>query len=1517
MTLALRRWSMGANYVVLAVCVGLSCPGLAVGQPESPEGAGFSEVTSFEPRHPSEGLIPSTDADAESWLRRAVEARQRKEWKLASDTLRTVIDEYGDRIVTMDAGWHFYSATRLAREQLTSWPEEGIATYRFLYDAGARRQLEEARESYDLDALRLIARRYSMTTPGPDAIHLLATWLLDREEAGEAVALLERLQALPHCRVPSWQIFQKLALAYALQGQEDRGRDALSAMRALGTDENDALPGDWPERIGAIERFLNGRLRAGQDSSRRGHVGVRAWPQMLGPALSAGRMSGIEPAVVPKPVWADSLPGSEQADVAQIADLMAKTNRIPVWQAVSDGKRLFVTCPSGLIARDLATFDFLWQAFPRSRSRDPRVTQRRLRPGFMPGSKDSGGARGGSCVVPLTHRTLCHEYAGAVSTAFGLVFVIEQPETTGEQLLTLQGVLPPNDLAVDEFSAEPNSLRAFEADTGRAVWTKGRGGPVEDDLKSVHFFAAPVVAGTHLVVPYQQQNELYLAVLRPDGSLERKVPIGSGRPGMLPMNGVLQPTVCEGTIFIPTGAGLLVALDAFDFSLQWLSMYERVRLADNRVRHFNRASSTQAQPDEWIGSPPVIASGLVLLAAHDSDRLIACDRHTGEVRWAFARGHHRYVVAADAQRVYVAGRGIAAVDLVSGKAVWRFDAVRPTGRVALSGEHIFVPTASGLLRLKAATGERVGVTLDSGEPLGNLLAFDGSLYSVGAASIQKYPDVALSRANAREQLERRPSDADSLLRLAWMAVLEDDWEGALSFLKRADVGELGESREELVSGETLSDSGGGVAMAARIVHLRVFCMLKLAAESSSDSSVEGRLKLLEEATHLAVRPDDVVLAGLAYCDAVAEEGDAASAFARALALLMDVGDESVFLGGQLRGRASILIGERMRRLWSHLDEEQRLAALRPVGVFMGSGADSPASAGGGGGVGRWDQVVRLSDTIGFTTVGASLDLVLGRREISEGAPESAVFFLERAVRRASGSAVAMESLALLTLAYARSGGDLPVARGETGRAFPAILNSEVSLRLVRDEIVAFRGNDCQSFFDRNKVRAFCRDPVVVQVSGQVKGLHSNAKGDLRVCWSAALDREAVSRAVSLGDGPVYQPQAATVAGRIGVMAARGQVLGVGLTSGRVMWPPLSLHQNRADLPDPPIVSAEGIVFIAPGGTALVAIPAREDAKPIWRHRLPADDIRTMEVVGGELVVVDGVAGTLLVLDPLTGRIRRSLDISERGNASTTATSSPALGEADAHVAIVGDVVCRSGVKCVTAWDIHTGRKRWTLQRNGRIKDVRKLDAQHVGVCYRGHHYVVVRCDTGAIVKEIEATGMSMPPQIATLDRPNPRHLSGEKPGQSSLRLLLFAGTDEDPPEYKLLSYPLEGNGEEWSRSLGDYATASEQMLHGSPDYLTVIQYELTGWGEGDDVALDGPAIHNGRLLAFDKISGERLLRRPFVFEDGRLADQHHRSRLITDVIVTDNCIVAIAPEGYFVLGKDDSDGASPVSGGEP
>ena len=1482
------------------------------------------------------GLELPNDQDAVAWLKRASDAANEGDWKLAADTLERIIEQHGERTVSLD-GTHYYSASHLAQMQLAAWPAEGLAVYRLLHDGETNRLLAKARSEYDLDALRLIARKFPMTTRGPEAMNLLATWLLDRREAREALDVLSRLEHLPHNSAGTWEMLLKRAIAHTLSDQREQAGLALSRLRSLSRENMRDVPDDWRRQVESIQRFY-------EHTKLEGRIGdtvfVSHWEQRLGPSQHGGRMAGIDPIAADDDEWTSILPGAERLPVKKALEISRKRGRPPVWQAVSDGSRLFVTCPSGLIARDLATFDLLWQAFPKVRMRNPRVEEHRMIVNLGGVILEETNDNSPRMDLEST-RALFHEYRGDVSTAMGLVFTIEQEHPAEEQFPTFEGVLPPNSHLGDEVLAESNTLRAYEADTGRAAWFRGRGGPVSDELRNAHFCAAPVAHGSRLLVPYRVNGDLMLAVLERDGALVRTVLLGTGRASLFPMHGVLTPTIHDGTLYLQTGAGLLIALNVHDYSLRWVTRYtpaERARNMRSRGGPWWMDERFGVpQPDQWLSSPPIVAGGVLILAPHDADQLFGIDIETGVEKWSTPRGGHKYLVGADDRQVLVAGRKVTSISLADGKTRWATSRIEPTGRPLICGDVVLVPTQGGLLRYSLETGEAAGDLMATSEPLGNLFATDGALYSVGLASITKYPDPKQTRHLALARLERNPNDVDALLRLAWMETLADNWDAAHERLDRA---------ESLIASANLPGNGAiGTTgyfdqneYRLRISHQRVAALLRGAA--SADDELRGAL--LERAESAALRSSDRIEAGLAYCEFLDDIDRSAEGFSRALRLLVDVGTETLRMGPDFRVRADVLIAEFLERAWTSMSEEERTES--------GEEIERVASA--------YGARMRLSDALGFIDLGRRLDLQLAASAMESDENETGVFFLERALLRSSQPAARLEPLLSLAVAYRFPGEELPADIGAArrvlnelaadfaeemlpthvgervglasdakvkdfveamrstfpehlnagGRVLPRVLEEASMLGLLREVIAAPASQsavrDGASFITAGTPHDLHAEVLPIHLGGEVRGLDLTAEKDDLDWWISGQKSplEDALPPVDRRDATTYD---AASFGRVMILSTPAQICAVGMASGRTMWAPLAVDTSAGPLPQPSVLCAEGIVVAAADAQTLVATHARNDATPIWRRSWGRATLRLMRVVDDRVIVIDRDATKVFVLDLRSGRLRAEYGLVAESEGLIDDRID--FQNPDAHVSLVDRVVLRSHGNRVIGRDAMSGRPVWpAIELDGLVTALYELSDGHAGVAYGANKFRLIRAATGESVSEWTAVGLAMPPLDVVLDFPSSRGALGGG------RMLMFTRTDESPPEYVLESFPLSQADLPWQRKLGPLATVSRQMMRASPEFIAAIRNSLPPMAErrrsrrGEQLDFDGQLPP--RLEIVDKTTGERFAVRPYEFSEGRLGDESapqtsalNVSRRIMDVIVLNDRVIGVAPEGFFIL----------------
>ena len=859
-------------------------------------------------------MLIDTSAPVLNLLQRADEGIARADWKLVIDSLQRVIDDpegtwVGRSDGAGDEGTLYESSRRQAVRVLASLPPEGLRAYRLLYDGQAKRLFDRARAEHDSSALQWITSRYLLTQYGDDASELLASWALDEGRPGEALALLtDVLELVPDRDVPDLLVIGKLAAAYAMLGQPDQSSAIVAAYPGtidgpaagptpLSVGPTNASAPDWLMRLGNSPNVLGWNMKETMVHERA--------PAPYRPAPP------LTPSLVESAPWFYELPGTT-ADLWRriYDDDPAAALVLPSNQFVSDGTRLFVRktgcsrsgtegcAEEAVTALDLQDLTVSWESSQRRLSRGVRA------------------ARGAPAQRNVPSRQAPTDWGedyigGAISIAHGLVFTVERGSVGGgPEAQNTPAALPPN----RSTAAFPLATRlvAYDARSGELRWQCGAGAGPHDErfgpegltaegLSDVQFRAAPIAVGNHVWVPYFKQSDLFIAVLNPvDGSLVRNVLLGSAREPLNPVAPTLLPAVSDGLVFMPSGYGAMFALNAADATVRWAYQYDRGR----RPRRDPRTAPVLA----WLPSPPLVAGGLVLLAATDHRELLAFSAGSGEFRWSAEVERGSYVIAADSTRLWLGGRNISCISVADGKPMWATHLIAvPTGRSVVSGDLVFVPTSEGLLSLDAATGSAIGVqsTPSSQTPLGDLLCVGTALISVDPSSVRKFPDLERTRAAALVRHEALPTDPSGAMQLAWVELLRGEPQRADEVLQQIPTAALAEDPHRMDS----------------FARVRVETAIALAGKAAVGSS--EALQWLQVADAVARSDADRLRCRLAIADQHIAGGRYAEAYGNLVRLGLSAdADQMVRAAEFVQTAARTQIADRLRDIQTKLSTEQ-------------------------------------------------------------------------------------------------------------------------------------------------------------------------------------------------------------------------------------------------------------------------------------------------------------------------------------------------------------------------------------------------------------------------------------------------------------------------------------------------------------------------------------------------------------------------------------------------------------------
>ena len=396
---------------------------------------------------------------------------------------------------------------------------------------------------------------------------------------------------------------------------------------------------------------------------------------------------------------------------------------------------------------------------------------------------------------------------GTLASDGRLAFVVESPaEAAGRQ----PGIVRPG-LGFGGMGGGGwrggNTLSAYEiAGRGRLAWRlpardDGSDGPPAGS--AAWYLGAPLPVGDQLFVLVEERGEIRLDVLDSGtGRLAWSQPLAEideersvdGRDSHARKFAGLSPALAEGTLVCPTGAGAVIAVDLATRTLLWAHEYPVAKRDDAvllpnglRVQRGNLANAIDETAaveagGRWLDTTPVLAQGFAVLTPAESQDLLCLDLRRGTTAWRLPRKDRLYVAGVvDGRAVVVGRRGVEALDMTTGRAVWHrplaVEHGSPSGRGILTAERLILPLDTPeVLEIDLADGRIAGRAAARGGAVpGNLLAYRGEIVSQAADSLDVFHQTAALESRIDTALEARPQDAWALL-----------WRGQLD-LERGDV----------------------------------------------------------------------------------------------------------------------------------------------------------------------------------------------------------------------------------------------------------------------------------------------------------------------------------------------------------------------------------------------------------------------------------------------------------------------------------------------------------------------------------------------------------------------------------------------------------------------------------------------------------------------------------------------------------------------------------------------------------
>lgn len=759
---------------VVIIC--LAIPRVILAQEEEPtDGAGLHSL--YYGAH-----LPEDRALARK-LTRAEELLSRQRFSEALPILDELLAAEQDVFIVFDSSSNEspLSVKARARQLLAALPVEGHEAYALLFEAEATRQVKQAIKESDRGGLSRAAARYGITRAGQEAMLILSQLAADRGEFDEAARLIDRLYEMPIAR-QRWGDYLLL-------------RAAELAMR-LG------------DLVTAEARIAESQLRGKAAADLRRILSAspaihRPQPEDRNPVSPPGTPHLWERwqsrVIVDRRIEAQ-LNGRRDRQL----DSLLTTPLLP--SAIAIGDLVVARSLNNLVAIDWNTGKRIWETREESEGwsdteGDAYVAYREL---------NYGHGR----VHPLFLRLWKDAVYSSLSSDGRRVFAIRDLDYARASYSSRWGMLPGFSDGADRNSKLTNRLAAYEiAAEGKLAW-EINGAETNHTLSGAFFLGAPLAVSTSLFAMAEIDSTIYLLELSgEDGgllwkqslvSLERGIDQDLGRR----LAGAVL-SARDGVLICPTGAGVVMAVNAFDRTLMWtyrIPVHKSVIDQNEDILQRRLHSSLRSLSNQWLDATAILSAEFVVFTAPESSDLHCVRLATGEVVWTRSCEDGLYLAGLTETTAIVVGkRQIEAIGLADGNPKWSTSF--PEGRTAqgrglISGEAFWLPLDEGnLCILSLKDGKRLQLLkTQAGQPVGNLISHRGSVLSQSLAIIDRFDRREELQREIEKRLADNASDAVAFRLAGELAQTAGNTEESLLLFKRSYAADEGNplARERVI-----------------------------------------------------------------------------------------------------------------------------------------------------------------------------------------------------------------------------------------------------------------------------------------------------------------------------------------------------------------------------------------------------------------------------------------------------------------------------------------------------------------------------------------------------------------------------------------------------------------------------------------------------------------------------------------------------------------------------------------------
>lgn len=723
----------------------------------------------------------------------------------ASRLLQTILDSDEDVFIKSDEQPELAEQSLKLKAHLlfAQMPAEGRAVYEQQQGPAARRLLDDALKSHDVEGMALVARRYFHTQAGLDAAYHVAADNFDHGRPLLAAVGYERLLAAPGPAArfePYLSI--RCATSWMRAGLADKALEVLVGLHRRYAKKTITLAGRNVELFEDPAHALSWLATTAGPPPSTSTAGPQEWTTVGGDASRNAPSAGGSPYL--NRGWRvstlDEATSFHEYDLLLFRTFEARRSTV----STTDDETTAPSVPSmqPLIVDDLViirsigdvrAYDVLTGRLVWATGEKDEFLHKVLEANAGPQAQVSGNALVSFFVAS---RAWDDTTFGTLSSDGEFVFAIEDLQMNPglmEQHLTGKW-------------HNYNRLVAYDVKTGRAMWEAGGPrGAAEDTLAASFFLGAPLVLDRRLYCLVETGGDVRLVVLDPrTGRLDWQQTLTTPTPTDVPAvftrrQSGLSPSFSGDILVCPIGSEQVVALSLAQRTLSWRyrllqpdELYEpairrRPGLRPNLARPPGLANLDQ---NGWLDSHVTIADLRVIVTPRDSDDLYCLNLLDGSLAWKKPRGEGLFVAGIHRGKVLVVGRSfVTALKLVDGEPAWPNPASLPvpSGRGFVAGDYLQLPLSTAEVATISLHDGRVVARARSleGNVPGNLAAVRGTVVSQGGDFVEVYRQLDALEAEIAGALAQNPNDSQALALRGEIQLQRGKTAEAYADLKRA------------------------------------------------------------------------------------------------------------------------------------------------------------------------------------------------------------------------------------------------------------------------------------------------------------------------------------------------------------------------------------------------------------------------------------------------------------------------------------------------------------------------------------------------------------------------------------------------------------------------------------------------------------------------------------------------------------------------------------------------------------